>query len=349
MELEDSCKLHILKEIVQKNISRIREIEDIEQELALSRWLHDSFEKMSLEKPEFRDIFHREMYSLKKTIHQLESTYTENKLDIEKKRVLRQNFVIERFLINTFSIDINGLIGRKKPSTIREQLPAAQTAVAEKPIIPLPPPEAALETCTATATDAPLFPSFSRGRSPVEEHKLSKISIPIYMPPETCEKREEAEEKVSAEESTSAPEHTWVCKERYILPHKETEQAVDEAEEQLPVEESTSPPEQVRVSEERYLLPSGETEQVVEEEKAPEVPAQPEVQQMQKQEHIEMITSIEMPPDPALESQLEPVEEKPDEKVSGRKEEMRRHRRVEKLNLDLPSRRTKASLIESGA
>lgn len=297
MELEDSYKLQVLKEIVQKNLDRIEEIEDIERELALSRWLHDSFEEMSFEKPEFRDIFHREMHSLRKTLHQLDAKYTENKFELEKRRVLRQNFAIETFLIKTFAIDVDTLTGRKKP---------AAEAVPQPSIPPLKQKqeqelqqEPVKEMITPPDKEVPLFPSFTGDRAAKQKPAISKIPIPVVdVPVQLCEKQEKADKRISAEE--------------LICPQEQK----DSIETEVPEEKSFGTPEQL------------------------------EEQQMIIQEHIELITSIDMPPDPAPDHQQESCEEKKEEKVLDR-DTAHRHRKVEKLNLNLPYRSKKISFMES--
>jgi len=321
MELEDSYKLQVLREIVQKNIDRIQEIEDIERELALSRWLHDSFEEMSFGKPEFRDLFHREMHSLRKTLHQLEAKYTENKFDVEKRRVMRQNSAIEAFLINAFSIDIDILTGRKKPAWIAAEQPAPEPQAEPEPLA-IPEPQAEPVHAPAQAVEAhpepaavsaeiqmpheepafievrilpneeeTLFPSYATGRSSTEKPKLSKIAMPVDMPAPAPEK---AEETV------------------------------------------------VRISDEELRAPVAREE--VEEEPAEEQAEEP---QQAAEEHIEQITSIDMPPPPP-EYQQESAAEKEAEAVSELRGDHHRHRKVEKLNLNLASRTRKISLMESG-
>lgn len=328
MELENSYKLQVLKEIVQKNIDRIEEIEDLERELALSRWLHDSFEEMSFGKPEFRDIFHREMHSLRKTLHQLDAKYTENKFDLEKKRILRQNYAIETFLVNSFDIDIDVLIGRKKPAAVEEPhftppppveaaaAPAFQPVAETAPPPSIPPEkqkqalpqEPVKEMILPPDKDTQLFPSFTGNRTAKQKPMISKISIPVDTSVQFCEKPEQEDKKISADELISAQEQR------------------DGSEETLNID----------------------TEQTVPEEKAPDTHIHTEDQQVTIQEHIELITSIDMPPDPALDHQQESYEEKTEEKASEQRELIHKHRKVEKLNLNLPSRTKKISFMESG-
>jgi len=310
MELEDSYKLQVLREIVQKNIDRIQEIEDIERELALSRWLHDSFEEMSFGKPEFRDIFHREMHSLRKTLHQLEAKYTENKFDVEKRRIMRQNSAIEAFLISAFYIDIDTLTGRKKPAGTAAEQPAPEPQAIPEPqaepvhapaksVEDLPKPAAVpsemqipqgepaiIEVRILPNEEETLFPSYARGRASAEKPKLSKIAMPVDMPAPVPEKAEETVVRISDEELRA------------------------------PV-----------VSQEAEI--------------------QAEEPQQAAEEHIEQITSIDMPPPPP-EYQQEPVAEKEAEAVSEHRGEHHRHRKVEKLNLNLASRTRNISLMESG-
>ncbi|MGV8118221.1 MAG: hypothetical protein AB2L14_00505 [Candidatus Xenobiia bacterium LiM19] len=339
MELEDSYKLQVLKEIVQKNINRIEEIEDIERELALSRWLHDSFEEMSFGKPEFRDIFHREMHSLRKTLHQLDARYTENKFDLEKKRIIRQNYAIETFLFNTFAIDIDMLIGRKKPAPAAEMphltappveetaatptVPLAEEAAAAPAFPPVeetaPPPslppekqkqalpqEPVEEMILPPDKDTQLFPSFTGNRPAKQKPMISKISIPVDTSVQVCEKPVQAEKKISAEELISAQKQGGGSEETLNT---------------------------------GIELP---------EEKSPETAVQLEEQQVTISERIELITSIDMPPDPALDHLQESCEEKTEEKASEQRETIHRHRKVEKLNLNLPSRTKNISFMKSG-
>ncbi|MHC9541979.1 MAG: hypothetical protein AB9903_20925 [Vulcanimicrobiota bacterium] len=311
MELEDSYKLQVLKEIVQKNIDRIEEIEDLERELALSRWLHDSFEEMSFGKPEFRDIFHREMHSLRKTLHQLDAKYTENKFELEKKRILRQNYAIETFLVKAFGIDIDILVGRRKPAA------AAFPPVAEIAPPPSIPPEKqkqalpqqpAEEMILKPDKDTQLFPSYAGNRAAKQKPIIPKISIPVDTSVQVHEKPEQTDKKISADELISAQEQRGGSEETLNI----------------------------------------DTEQTVPEERAPYSHIHMEEQQVIIQEHIELITSIDMPPDPAIDNQQELCEEKTEEKASEQREAIHKHRKVEKLNLNLPSRTKKISFMESG-
>jgi hypothetical protein len=124
MELDAADKLQSLKEIIDSNNDRLRQIEVMEREIELSRWLLDSFDTMSGEKAEFREIFHREIHSVKKSLHQLEGKYTENKFEVEKKRVLRQNGAIITF--------IEGEFGKKVAADLEKKTAAAQEKAKEK-------------------------------------------------------------------------------------------------------------------------------------------------------------------------------------------------------------------------
>jgi hypothetical protein len=124
MELDTSEKLQSLKEILDSNNDRLRQIEVMEKEIELSKWLLDSFDIMSGEKAEFREIFHREIHSSKKSLHQLEGKYTENKFEVEKKRIMRQNTAILTFIETTF--------GKKAAANVeRETTPAKEKPAAE--------------------------------------------------------------------------------------------------------------------------------------------------------------------------------------------------------------------------
>ncbi len=110
MAISEQVKIKYLLDTLYQNNERIAVYEQLEKDMAINSWLMEAYTEASAGRPEFKDVFNRELSGIRLTLHRLKSQYLENKSEYEKKRLQRQNMAIKLFLEKRFDINLSNVI-----------------------------------------------------------------------------------------------------------------------------------------------------------------------------------------------------------------------------------------------
>lgn len=189
MQLDLETKWQSITEIIGQNEEQIAKYQELEHQIAMNKWLLEAYTSIATGNYEFKDIFNREISIARRNLQKLEINYNENKIEYEKKRLIKQNKGLEQFLIQYFGTSTPDFIRKKEmPAEMPAETVAQASAepaeqvlmpemqqeenIPEIPAEPLEMPEAAAAQSEAGGEQPP---GGEQKTEPVQEQSKDKL------------------------------------------------------------------------------------------------------------------------------------------------------------------------------